>query len=36
MFEAPSGKSESLNRGLARGSGRRDPDRVTIEAFEVL
>ena len=36
MFEAPAGKYEWLNRVLALGSGRRDPDLVTIEAFEVL
>jgi hypothetical protein len=36
MFEAPSGPYEWLNRVLAIGKGRRGPNSVIIDAFEVL
>ena len=36
LFEAPPGAHEWLNRILAVGTGRRDPDAVIIDVFEVL
>ena len=36
LFEAPPGDYVWLNRVLAIGSGRRDPDLVTVDVFEVM
>ncbi|MYF07441.1 MAG: DUF3237 domain-containing protein [Rhodospirillaceae bacterium] len=36
LFEAPPGAYEWLNRVLAIGTGRRDPNAVILEVFEVI
>ena len=36
LFEAPPGQHAWLNRVLAIGTGRRSPDAVTVEVFEIL